>query len=162
MDLGKKHKIHCTDHPDVRAAQESSLSCARILRSLISSPQADPAGIESARQNCATARALLKRITRAELKETYQKRDQQLHSVLDTNPTKLFKAIKKHKSDTGGDIQKLSVKGKIYSGKSVCDGLYDSLSSLKEPNMSHIHASSSYVRYKTDYDQITKICSSRP
>jgi len=52
------------------------------------------------------------------------------------------------------------VSGKIYRGEKVSDGFYDSLSSLKAPNMDPIHSSTSYSRIKADYDMIMKICSS--
>ena len=46
----------------------------------------------------------------------------------------------------------------MYSGKDVPDGFYDSLSTLKAPDMSAIHASPSYRSTLTDYEHIIKIC----
>ena len=58
------------------------------------------------------------------------------------------------KSGSNAEIQKLSVGNKTYSGNLVCEEFFDSLSALKEPNMSKIHSSASFLRFKCEYDMI--------
>ena len=86
------------------------------------------------------------------------KRDSKLFSILEDNPSKLYKSIKKFKSSTSHQIQKLKVNDKVYFGSSVPDGFFDSLSALKAPNMSTIHNSHSYQSTLCDYEHILKIC----
>ena len=115
----------------------------------------------NARLQLANSKAILRNLTRSWHLAQADKRDQQLHSVLSNDPRKLFSHIRSTKtSSTGSKIHALKVSGKIYRGEKVCDGFYDSLSSLKAPNMDPIHSSTSYSRIKADYDLIMKICSS--
>ena len=61
-------------------------------------------------------------------KQACDKRDSLIHSVLQSDPGQLFKAIKASKSNTSSNIQTLHVGNKVYSGKGIPDGFYDSLS----------------------------------
>ena len=66
-------------------------------------------------------------------------RDKKLNKILDRNPSaSLFKNIRKSKSENIGDINKLHVNEREYSADIVPDGFYDSLSSLKAPDMAPI------------------------
>ena len=100
----------------------------------------------------------LQRLTRIQHQEDSNRRDKRLHTILDKQPAAWFKAIRSIKTSTSGQIQKLNVGGKVYSGSAVPDGFYDSLSSLKSPDMDSVHSSSSYKRYCADYDHILKVC----
>ena len=117
--------------------------------------------LADARLQLANSKAALRNLTRSWHLAQADKRDKQLHSVLSSDPRKLFSHIRSTKtSSTGSKIHALKVSGKIYRGEKVSDGFYDSLSSLKAPNMDPIHSSTSYSRIKADYDLIMKICSS--
>ena len=157
-DLGKLHKPKPLLNPEIKAAQKASLEQAKALRALKSSPVPDAASIVAAQQKCSEARATLQRLTRTLRQEDSNRRDQHLHLILEKQPAALFKAIRSMKNSSSGEIQKLTVVGKVYSGPDVPDGFYDSLSSLKSPDMDSIHSSSSYKRYCADYDHILQIC----
>ena len=157
-DLGKPFKARPTEHPDIRAAQQISLAAARSLRLISATPSPDAAPLMTAHQQCTQARASLQCITRAARRKQSDTRDKHLHDILDKNPASLFSAIRSMKGNSAGEINKLKVSSKVYSGKTVPDGFYDSLSSLKSPDMTSIHDSLSYQRYSSDYDNILKIC----
>ena len=78
--------------------------------------------------------------------------------MLGANPQSLFKALKSHKSQGTTKIQSLNVMGKTYSGNNISDGFFESLQSLKSPDMSEIHSSESYQAVSSDYSTIRKIC----
>ena len=90
--------------------------------------------------------------------EYCNKRDSLLFSTLGSNPSKLFNAVRSLKSASSSNVQSLKVGNKVYSGSNVPDGFFDSLSSLKSPDMHDIHSSPSYQSASADYDQIMKIC----
>ena len=92
-------------------------------------------------------------------KQACDQRDSLIHSVLESDPGQLFKAIKASKCNTSSNIQTLHVGDKVYSGKDIPDGFYDSLSALKAPDMSSIFSSESFKAAHTDYTIIRKICS---
>jgi hypothetical protein len=159
INLSKNNSPKSTIHPEVKAAQLASLAAAQHVRSLAATPGPDPAALTAARQQCSATRAALARATRALQAEESAKRDELLHSVLDTNPAALYKSISAHKSGSTRDVQKLNVGEKIYTGAQVTDGFFDALSTLKAPDMTDIHASASFKRYNEDYKHIMKICS---
>ena len=49
---------------------------------------------------------------------------------------------------------------KVYAGSAVPDGFFDSLSSLKSPDMSRIYSSPAYKVTSYDFSINEKICSS--
>ena len=160
IDLGKPYKAKPSVNPAVREAQKASLAAAQRLRTLCAAPLPDTAAVLASRQECAQARASLQCLTRAARRQTSDKRDRDLNNILDKKPSAIFSAIRNFKGNSSSDIQKLRVSGKVYSGEAVPDGFYDSLSSLKAPDMTSIHRSTSYQRYSADYENILKICSS--
>ena len=99
-------------------------------------------------------RANLKHLENAKYHSLCNERDSLINSVLDSDPNSLFKAVKASKSKVSSKIQSLNVGNKVYSDKAVPDGFFDSLSSLKAPDMSKIHSSPSYQRAAFDYSTI--------
>ena len=98
-------------------------------------------------------------------------------TVLDQDPRRLFSFIRSSKSAASGNIQRLTVSDKVYTGRRVPDGFYDSLSSLiqpppecanmcpsfqkktlKAPDMSAIHDSASFRSCQADYKHVLEIC----
>ena len=112
--------------------------CSQALRSLCAAPQPDLAAIEAAKAKLTASRSFLKSLTRSIHNQETIKRDQQLHSIVSKNPRSIFKTIRSVKAGTTRDIQKLTVSTKVYSGPCVPDGFFDSLASLKAPNMDKI------------------------
>ena len=156
--LSSLHKPRPSLHPDVRAAQTSSLSAARHLRNLKSGESPNACLINEATENCARERSNLKRMTKEWQGSEGVKRDQRLSTILTTNPSSAYSFLRSSKNINTGTIQTLSVGDKVYSGSAVSDGFFDSLASLKAPSMENIHSSASFQRYNSDYEQIMKIC----
>ena len=84
--------------------------------------------IENAREELHAARASLRHATRSEQSSLRNKRDAALCDILSTNPYSVHHAIKASKNASDSGIQNLKVGDKVYSGKNVPDGFYDSLS----------------------------------
>ena len=72
----------------------------------------------------------------------------------------LLKSIKSSKASAVGKISSIRVGSHKYSGESVPDGFFDSMSRLEHPNMSKIHNSPHFHSTLFDFDNITKICNS--
>ena len=90
--------------------------------------------MSEARCSLSAAKSALRRATNAATKQVCNERDNLLHTVLSSNPGSLFKAVRSSKSNSTPNTQSLKVGGKLYTGKSVSDGFYESLSSLKAPD----------------------------
>ena len=135
-DLTKPFQARLSQHTEIKAAQKFSLAAAQSLRTTCAASPPDPAAVLAAHQQCTEARASLQCLTRALRRKESDTRDKQLHSILDKNPAALFSANRSFKSNTAGEINKLKVASKVYTGKDVPDGFYDSLSTLKSTRQS--------------------------
>ena len=142
--------------PAVQASQSKVLRLSKHLASSIFSAEQ----LCEARRALTAARAECRRLVNATTKQSCDERDALTHSVLSSNPEKLYSFMKASNSLTSSKINSLKVGNKIYSGKAVPDGFFDSLSSLKSPDMSKIYSSPSFISTATDYSNIRKICSS--
>ena len=158
VDLSKQPKVKSSLHPDVKLAQAASLSAARTLRAATISPQSNPGAIAAASELASNARAEVRRLTRVWKNQVAAERDNMVSTILDHDPRRLFSFIRSKKSAAAANIQKLSVSEKVYTGSKVPDGFYDSLSSLKAPDMTSVHASSSYQSCHADYMHVLEIC----
>ena len=158
--LSVQHKQRPSYHPQVRAAQNVALQALKNLRSKQGDVSASDVELASAKADYTAAKSRLKSLTRTWQQQQAVKRDLQLSSVLDSNPTALYGFLRSSKAGSFRDIQSLSVEGKTYTGSQVPDGFFDSLSSLKSPPMDNIWSSPSFQAYDADYQHIIKICSS--
>ena len=158
VNLGKLVTQKPVDHPEVTEAQKAALHAAKHLRSVVGTPNPDPDILESAKLLAASTKTTLRRISRAVDVEASSNRDRKLFTILQKNPANLYKSIKNMKSNSITQIQKLHVGNKIYNGPLIPDGFFDSLHTLKAPDLSAVHASSSYQSALTDYEHIIKIC----
>jgi hypothetical protein len=158
VKLGKATTSRPTNHPQVREAQLAALATARSLRRVTSNPQAGPAAILQARESHRKAKATLQSVTRSVAAVCSKARDEKLFSICSRDPTSIFKSLRALKSSSSSKIKKLTVANKVYEGINVPDGFYDSLKSLKCPDMTSIHTSSSYQRFGLDYNMIIDIC----
>ena len=59
------------------------------------------------------------------------RRDKVLDTILTNNPQEASKALRSHKSTVSAKISELKVNDKIYTGKNIADGFFDSMSNLK-------------------------------
>ena len=114
----------------------------------------------TARETLSTARASLRQAERAHHRDAAISRDTELQSVLSSNPSSVYKSIKNNKNQSK-KINTLRVGKKVYSGDSVPDGFFDSMSSLKCPDMSPIHNTPEFQSTLADYNNIIKICQTR-
>ena len=161
LELGKQHVPRPSLHPEVRQAQLARLKAAENLQAALhtsDSTQSSSEAAIAARQKCSEAKSELRRVTRDVKRRESEQRDAKLASVLSSNPAGLYSFIRKSKAGEARDIQNLKVGAKIYSGSAVPDGFYDSLSSLKAPDLTPITSSDSYKQYSTDYEHILAIC----
>ena len=83
-----------------------------------------------------------------------------VNNVLSNNPGSVHRAIRGFKSQASSKIHSLVVGDKVYQGAEVPDGFYDSLSSLKAPDMTPIHSSPEYQDTLADFENVLKICRS--
>ena len=155
--LGKHDSVKPSVHPNVRAAQIAALQASEHFQ-LIASTSTDPKLLESARAEACSTKSYLRRLTRKIDIEACYQRENKLFTILQDNPSGLFKSIKSMKKNSSTKIQKLKVNDKVYSGSDVPDGFYQSFSTLKAPDMSAIHSSSSYQSTLGSYEHILKIC----
>ena len=161
VSLAKPPNPRPTTHPEVREAQLAALASARHLRLLSSASQPDPASLLQARETHQQTRAELQRLSRSVESAAAAARDEKLFSICSGDSSSIFKSLRSLKSSSSAaTIQRLTVGDKTYVGEHVPDGFFDSLSSLKCPNMSYIHDSPSYSRFNLDYEMVVKICQS--
>ena len=148
--------------PAVKLAERKVLKCKKLLDKIVDN---DPTKdlIENAKEELRAARASLRQATRSEQSSLRNKRDAALCDILSTNPYSVHHAIKASKNASDSGIQNLKVGDKVYSGENVPDGFYDSLSSLKAPDMSSVYTSPSFQDTFLDYENIIIIarCGSR-
>ena len=142
--------------PEVRKNERNVIKFKKAVNSMSSSPHSKEA-IMIARENLCLARAALKKSVRAAHSRERIRRDENLSSILSTNPSSAFRSIKASKNASSTDIQNLKVKNKTYSGENVPDGFYDSLSTLKAPDLSPLYSSPHYQSTLLDYENVLKI-----
>ena len=90
----RKHSIH----PDVRHAQTAALRAAQALRDARSSPCTPPHDIQAALSAKSSSSSALRAAIRSENSQNSRQRDELLHSVLSSDPSKLQTAVRKAKS----------------------------------------------------------------
>ena len=84
------------------------------------------------------------------------KRDQNHDSILSTNPTSAYKYINSKRKVKSGQIEHLTVGDKVYVGKTVCDGFYDSMSTLKQCDYEQLKSDSDISMHLSNYEHIMK------
>ena len=154
--LSTKRNKKASVPPMISRMQSVVLKRKKHLDQLIS---ADPnAGdLSLARTELRQARATLRQCIRADLRDVRNKRDESLSTILSVNPSAAYKAIKSSKEAASSEIKNLKVRDKLYTGEKVPDGFYDSLSSLKSPDMSSLYSSPTFQETLLDYNNILKI-----
>ena len=159
VHLGKHFHPKPVENSEVSAAQAKLLRLSKLVKQLSSSLNCNEPQLLEAKHALTAARSALKRSLNASTQKDCDDRDKLHHTILGSNPASLYKSIKASKSGSSSKIQSLKVGDKLYSNNSVPDGFYDSLSTLKSPDMYKIHSSPSYQEALSDYNTIRKICS---
>ena len=156
IDLGstKTAKPHIC--PTIRAKEKSVQKAKNNLDAALNSTPCLP-NIEQARQELRLARASLRQAVRAESSNLRDQRDENLSAILSSDPSAALRSIKSLKASSSSSIQNLKVQNKVYTGNNVPDGFYDSLSTLKAPDLSALHNSTHYQDNLMDYENVLKI-----
>ena len=155
VDLSSSKSPKPTVSREIRSLERAVQKANKLLlHSKTSNPS--PESIESAKEKLRLAKAALRQAVRADLSNVRNKRDENLSQIL-TNPSTAFRSIKKSKASPSAAVQNLKVNGKVYSGEDVADGFFDSLSSLKSPDLSAPHSSKLSQDTLMDYENVLKI-----
>ena len=136
--------------------QRIVLKAHKYRASLASSPVCAPASLTAASEALAQCRGELRRAIRAQQRMASYRRDCKLTKGFSS----LFKSIRSSKASAAGKISSIRVGSHKYSGESVPDGFFDSMSRLKRPNLSKIHNTSHFQSTLFDFENIMKICKS--
>ena len=156
VNLAKANKKKALVSPNIRRSEKHVLKTRRFLDHLLSG-DSNHDEIVAARTKLRGAKASLRQQTRAELSRIRNQRDEELSSILSKNPSAAHKALKSAKQAASSEIHNLKVGNRLYTGNKVPDGFFDSLSSLKSPDMSPLHSSNSFQETLLDYENILKI-----
>ena len=76
-------------------------------------------------------------VKQCRLQENIQSAEK-LSTILSKNPSAAYSFLKSSRNTKSAQIECLKVADKIYSGSAVCDGFYDSMSSLKQCNLQEL------------------------
>jgi hypothetical protein len=126
---------------------------------LLSSQAPDQKQLEDVRARLTVSRSTYAKAVRDAQQLDQDTRDSQVSEQLLKNPSKLHRTIRKEKS-ASSSISTLKVGSRTFTGDNICDGFFDSLSSLKDPDMSSIANSSSFAETLRDYNHILELTSS--
>ena len=99
---------------------------------------------------------------RQSTQEAASKRDTLLHSVLSSDPTKLFKAVRSTKQSSTPALHHLEVGGQTYTGDRVPDGFFNALTALKVPDPTTFSSNPSFLSAQESYRHILEICWAGP
>ena len=86
-------------------------------------------------------------------------RDSQLSSF-SSDPTSIFKKIKRSKNTESASISKLRVADMTFDSDRISDGFHKSLSMLKAPDMSSIESSNDFQETLRDFTHIMELAKS--
>ena len=139
-------------HPDIKNAQKKLTAAQHRFSSA-----KDHEGRRLAGEARAAAQREYRQAIRREQQQDCDRRDTRMHQILSSNPSKVFSYLRGLKS-TEASINKLKVGERTYKEEKVPDGFFDSLSSLKSPDMSVIEATPEFKSTQSDFANILKIC----
>ena len=159
VDLSKEFKPKPFIQPHIASLRKAVLTIHKEKCALMSSCSPDPAALDSVLDRLTAARSLYARTLREVQQKDQDSSDQLLSELLASDPSKVHQAIKKSKSASSA-ISTLKVGSKIFTGDNICDGFFESLSSLKEPDMAPIHESPSFQETLRDYRHVIELAKS--
>ena len=155
IDLSSSKSLKPLVNPEIRTLERAvQRANQHLLHTRNSNPT--PETIEPAKDTLRIARAALRQAVRTDKSSVRNKRDENLSEIL-SNPSTAFRSIKSSKASASAAVQNLKVNGKVYSGEDVADGFYDSLSSLKSPDLSALHSSKHFQDTLMDYENVLRI-----
>ena len=93
---------------------------------------------------------------RGNLAQTRDENDMKLFDIL-SNPSSIYKSLRRSSKKSSPTVNKMRVGEKVYEGADVADGMYDSLHSLKAPDMVPISTLPSYMEAVETYNHVIKL-----
>jgi hypothetical protein len=159
MDLSKPATPKPKLHHHLVILRKVVLTTHKEHTALLSSPSPDPKQIEDVKARLTSSRSIYAKAVRDAQQSDQDMRDMQVYEQLHSNPSKIHQAIRREKS-ASSSISTLRVGRKTFSGDNVCDGFFDSLSSLKEPDMATISTTPSFADTLRDYNHILELTAS--
>ena len=78
------------------------------------------------------------------------------------NPASAYSYLRQCRKSKPTQINHLSVGDKVYAGQAVCDGFYDSMTSLKQCDMEQLRNDPHLSSQFTNYEHIMKISQDQP
>ena len=123
----------------VRKSQRNLLKLKRIIRDHHSSATS----LSDLKSNYLHTKQNHRKLERLFIAQESINRDTKLYELLSSEPSKFFSRMKRQnrscKAQAG--VKKLKVGDKTYTGESVCDGFYDSISKLKRLDWNSLNKS---------------------
>ena len=111
-----------------------------------------------AKQAFSSAKKNYRRAVRTFNLEAGIKRDEELFSICGDKPSKVYNYLKRQRNAKISKIEKLTVGSKVYTGSAVCDGFYESMTSLKQCSVDELRADPSLSDQFLNYEHIMKLC----
>ena len=152
----KKVKKHLKIPREILSARQSLRQSHKALK--IAKNGSSDICINHAKNVFKSARKEYRFKTRSFTHKADLRRDYNLHAILTSNPSALFRTIRSSKKPSNQAVPFITVGDKRYVGDKVPDGLYDSISSLKKQNTSQLHSSPMYDSWSQDYTYILQLC----
>ena len=85
-------------------------------------------------------------------------RDAKLDQILNDNPSSAFAFINSCRKSAPVALEKLTVGKKVYTGRAVADGFYDSMSSIKSCSLNDLMSDPVIEEQLSTYRHISKLC----
>ena len=158
-DLGKDFKPKPQKNFKLLELRKSVLDIHKQKRALNSLPHPDPSYLEEIQEKLRAARSIYSRTLRESQQQDQDRRDQELSHLLATDPSKVHQAIRRSKAADSA-ISTLRVGSKTFTGHNVCDGFFESMANLKDPDMSSITSSPSFLETLRDYRNVLELAKS--
>ena len=151
ISLGKKYKKKSLPTP--RAISTAKHKLSKAHRHLKSSKMNS-----AAKQAFTEAQKKYKNAIRSNRVRVGHQRDQKLFSILSENPSSLYSYVKSSRNSDSTSIQKLTVADKTYTGESVPDGFFESMTSIKTCDIGQLESDPVMAEHFSNHQHILKLC----
>ena len=159
VDLNKPRRPKPNRQPHLVKLRKALLSLHKERSILTSSSHPDPHRLADVQEKLTTARSVYKKALRDADQCDQDTRDK-LASDWSINPSVVFQAIRKEKAASSTSISTLKVGSKTFSNENVCDGFFESLANLKDPDMSKIEDTPAFMDTNRDYQLVIELAKS--
>ena len=142
--------------PELTQASKNHRVSHKNLLNILSNHSASISESNSAKSEFSRTRALLQTAKRLNDNNMETDATDKLHSILSSNPSSLYRAIKSNKRDCIS-INKLNVGNDVFLGDDIGKGFYKSISALKTRS-DDILDCPTFKSFLTDHKHIMEIC----